>query len=199
MSESDRIQFVIIGWCIVAVYLLVVFRRHVIFWLFQAMTLLILFSGMMFCISGLFSSRPAWLAEIDNVLVVLLEPLPRAAGVLVFAMLMFGGIPLALLFRTGCFWLFPWLRLFGLSPEERDAMLASGVRLSRRGFDPSGKRFLVPHAIGLGTSIVVILPLLVLSINGNETATRFLKMASAIALLLFFLAISEITGRGGDR
>ena len=195
MREFDSSKIVTLLACLGVAWLLVTYWRHIVYILFQCLSVLIACGSILILILGAVMPKIEWVHAL-NVPMGFLNSLPRATGSLIAAILIFSGIPLMILFRAICFRLMPWLEIFHYPPALRDAYLATGVEPVR---DPDSPMF-PPRLVRLlayGTlaCIVVFGPLIALSLHGVEFANAALETVSNIALVLLCLGMATLGKR----
>ena len=195
MREFEPIQIVVLLACLGVAVVIVSYWRHLAHILFQCLSVVIACGGLLLLILAGFAEDIEWVQPI-LVPMGFLDALPRATGRLFWAVFIFSGIPLMVLFRAACYRLMPWLEIFGYPPALRDAFLATGIQPAR---DPDAPIFppqlVRPLGVGVLACTVVFAPLIALSVHGVTFATRALETLSDIGLVLLFIGLALLGGR----
>lgn len=201
MSELDPIHIAIIATCFAVAYVIILCRRFLGFVLFQILSVVLFLGGVLICISGSLWPSAPWIQPVDDYVAPFLNSIPDPTMRLFGAMVMFSGVPIAVVFRELCFWAFPWLKVYTYPRAMRDAFLNAGVDPPRRrGFDRWAMQFVVPHIVAVVLSVLVLGPLIVLHINGmSELASRVLERLSDLGLIVFCFGMCTAGLRGVNR
>jgi hypothetical protein len=193
--EFDSYEIVILLACLGVAWLLVTYWRHIVYLLFQCLSVLIACGGVLILILGAATPELGFVQAI-KVWKDYLESFSEATGVLFGVILIFSGIPLMVLFRAICYRLMSWLEIFNYPPALRDAFLATGVRPARDPDTPIFPPRLVKClAYGTLACVVVFGALIALSLHGVEFASAALETVSHIALVLLCLGMAMLGKR----